>query len=115
MDDVEASPVLLEVLQDEPAMAVLGCGLAAEQDRRHSEERGVKPLFDAACAHQGEELTLVVVPTAFLLPVGVQHGLFGRQQRLVDVLGVEQLAQEVGQVLALGEGSELRGVVEPHV
>jgi hypothetical protein len=33
----------------------------------------------------------------------------------VDVLGAAQLAEEVLEVVALGEAGELRRVVQPHV
>src|SRR5437879_1959016 len=47
--------------------------------------------------------------------VVAEQFLGGGKQRLVYVLGGADLAQEVGQIVALGETGELRDVVQTYV
>src|SRR5262249_13214725 len=96
-------------------MAMLGRGLAAQQHGRPVEEAAVERRLDHALGHEGEEALFVRLPAASALFVVVEE-LPGRgEQRLMPVVGAAELAQEERQVFALGEGGELRGVVEAHV
>lgn len=96
-------------------MTVLGGGLAAEQHGGDVEEAAVEPFFDFALAHEGQEAPLVLLPIALALPVLIKKVLRGGEQWLVQVVGGAQLAQEVGEVVALGEAGELRDVVEADI
>ena len=50
-----------------------------------------------------------------VLAVRVEELLGGCEREFVDVLEVDELAQEVGEVVALGEAGELVGVVQTYV
>lgn len=115
MCDPQVAPALLEILQHQAAVTPFGRRLATEQDRGDVEQVAIKPLLDTPLAHQIEETALVLLPAALLLAVCVEQRLCRRQQRLVEVLRAAELAQEVGEVLALGKARELRDVVEPDV
>src|SRR5437868_5713017 len=115
MDRLQVAPRILEVGADEPPVAVIRRGFAAEKDRRHREESGADLLFDLPLGHELQEAPLVVLPAPLPFLVGVEHVLGRRQQGLVQILGAADLAQEEGEVVTLGKPGQLRGVVEPHV
>src|SRR5919199_1049030 len=115
VDRLQVAPCVLEVGADEPPVAVIRRGLAAEKDCRHSEERGADLLFDPPLGHELQEAPLVVLPAPLPFLVGAEHVLGRRQQGLVEILGTADLVQEEGKVVTLGKPGQLRGVVEPHV
>src|SRR5919199_4890862 len=115
VDRLQVAPCVLEIGADEPPVAVVRRGLAAEKDRRHREESGADPLFDLPLSHELQEAPLVVLPAPLPFLVGVEHVLGRRQQGLVQILGAADLVQEEGKVLTLGKAGQLRRVVEPHV
>src|SRR5919202_2667160 len=115
MDRLQVAPRVLEVGADEPPVAVVRRGLAAEKDRRHREKSGADPLFNPPLGHELQEAPLVVLPAPLPFLVGVEHDLGRRQQGLVQILGAADLVQEEGKVVTLGKPGQLRRVVEPHV
>src|SRR5581483_2805925 len=100
---------------DEAAVALVRLVLAAQERGGHREERARDALLHLALRHESEEAALVVRPRGALLLVGIEELLRGRQERLVDVLGAADLAQEVAQVVLLREPGQLRDVVQPDV
>src|SRR5919199_2235930 len=115
VDRLQVAPRVLEVGADEPPVAVIRRGFAAEKDGRHREESGADPLFDPPLGHELQEAPLVVLPAPLSFLVGVEHVLGRGKQGLVQILGAADLVQEEGKVVALGKPGQLRGVVEPHV
>ena len=115
MDDAQVAPFGLEIFEDETAVAMIGTGFTTEQHDWHGKEARADTLFDLALGHQRQKASLVVLPASLALPVGVEHDLCGREQWLVDVLGAAELAEEVCQIIALGEAGELRRIVQANI
>lgn len=92
MGDSEIAPLRLKVLQHEAPVAMLGRGLATQQHRRNIEQSRADAVFDMALLHQRKESLRILLPTAFLLFVLVEHLLSRREQRLVDILRAAELA-----------------------
>lgn len=80
---------------------MFGRGLTAEQNGRYIEEIAAHARLYTTFAHKFNETAFIVCPTAPPLFVLVQHLLGWGQQRLVDVFRVTQLAQKVGEIIAL--------------
>ena len=107
MDDTQAAPFGLEVFEDETAVAVVGSGFATEQHGRHGKKVGADALLDLALGHERQEAPLVVFPASPALLIGIEQLLRGGEQRLVEVFGAAELAEEVREVVALGETGKL--------
>ncbi len=69
MIDGQVAPVVAQILGDQSAVTVFGCGLTAKQHRGNGKQAAVDTLFDASLAHQREKAALICFPTAFLLSV----------------------------------------------
>ena len=102
------------MLGDEAAMAALRCRLAAEQTSA-VEELAIQLFLDLAASKQLEKPGFVFRPIDLAFLVSGQDLPAGREPREVDGLDAADDLQEVGEVAALGEAGELRGVVQPHV
>lgn len=108
MHDVDVSPFGMQVFGDEAPVAMLRRRLTAEQDGRYPEEVATDGLLDLALNHQGSEPLLVVCPAALTLLEVVQKLLRGREQWLVQILRLADLAEKVCQVVLFREPCELR-------
>ncbi len=108
-------PFSNEILRRQSAVTVLGGRLAAKQDGRHMEQSPIDRRFHLSLAKLIEEPRFVLVPCHVPLLVGVEDLLRGRQDRQVKVLGRTDLLQEVPKIVPLGEGGQLRRVVQSHV
>ena len=109
--------VVLEVLGDQPPVAVVGGVLAARgSDGPPGEIPRAELFLDLPLTHQAKEACLVLIPR-HLLPLLelVEDVLGGSEQRRVLIIGSGDLAQEVREIVPLGEAGELRAVVEPDV
>ena len=114
MLDLHVAPFLLQVLGHQPAMAMLGRGLAAQQAApRH--QILIDRFLDATHGHEGQERLFINRPVAVVLLVGIENVLRGRQFRQVDVIEIADLAKKELQIVLLGEAGKLRNVVQPHV
>ena len=109
------SPLLSQIFQDQPPVAVLRGRLAAKQCSGKRKQRTVQLFFYPPLFHQSHEPPFVLLPRTFPLFVAVENFLGGGQQRLVPVLCAADLANEESQIVALGEPGELRNVVEADV
>ena len=93
MDGLDATPLAVQVLQDQASVAMLRPSLAAQQYRRYLEEIPVQSLLHPALPQEFEKRPLVVRPSP-VVPLGVEE-LAGRdEQGFVEVLGAAQLLQE---------------------
>ena len=72
-------------------------------------------LGDAAVVHEGDELALVGLPVSVAAAVGVEHFLGRSEVGEVDVVHLADLAEEVFEVVLLGEAGQLGNVVQPHI
>jgi len=115
MHDPRVGPLPGKILRYQPAMTMLRRGLAAEQDRRHLEQPPIDCLLHLPLGEQGHKARRVFFPGDRLLFVGVEDLLAGREFRLMTILGLTDLPEEVLQIVALGESRKLRGVTQPHV
>ena len=114
MFDLDVSPPLTEVFCHQSSVAVVGPVLAAEQAGT-VEERWIKRILDSPTSHQRHEAFFILLPAPPLLLVSVQDLLCWRQARHVHVVHITDLAQKVGEVMPLGESSQLRHIVEAHI
>src|SRR5450759_3302495 len=115
MPDLQIAPLLAQILEHQPPMAVLGRRLAAQKRRGRSEHRSVQVLFNFPFRHELEEAIFVIGPRAFALLECLQHFLSGRKQGLVPVFRVANCTHEEGEVIPLGEARQLRYVVQTDV
>lgn len=115
MGNGQVAPVVAQVFSDQPAVAMLGRRLAAQQHRRDGKQTAVDALLDASLAHQGKKATFIRLPAPFLLLVLVKQILRRRKQRFMLVVRVTDHAQKVSKVVALGEASQLRRIVQANI
>ncbi len=115
MHNSHVGPLALQILDDQAAMAVLGGRFTAQQYAGGRKLLRVEFLFDLTFFHQLQELGFVYAPVPFVFFKGIQDILRGGQQRFMHIIGVAQFAQEEGQVIAFGEGGQLRHIVQPHI
>lgn len=113
--DGDVGPMLLEVLEDEAAMAVFGGGFTAEEDSALVEAHRVQSGLDFAGAHEAEEGFLEDGEVAFLLFEGYEDLFSGGEEGLMLVGGATELAEEEGEIGLLGEAGELGCVAEANV
>src|ERR1035441_1237970 len=71
--------------------------------------------LDVSGAHEGKKAFFVGIPAALALFISVEHFLRWREQGLMFISCAADLTQEVSQVRLLGEGGELRGVIQSYV
>lgn len=108
------APFAVEIIANQAAMAVMGRRLRTKQAGIFEQVR-LQRCFDAPVAHQFEKEPFILPPIAFLFFIGGQDVVGRRQKRLVPVLDVRNLFQEIRQVPALGEARQLGRVVQPDV
>lgn len=94
---------------------MFGGWLAAQQNCLPGETCRRNRGLDLPGPHQGEEFAGVGIPAALLLFICVQHSLLRSKTRLMLIIAVANLAEEVGKVGLFGEPGELGGVIEPHI
>ena len=80
---LNVTPVFFEILRYQTSMAVMGLVLAAKQACESSSISGLILSFDSTIRHQVDKATLVVLPSAALLLVCVQHFLCRSKTRNV--------------------------------
>ena len=114
MGDLDAAPMLVQVLRDETPVAVVGLVFAAQEATVRDDLPGDR-LLDPPLPHQGEEAILVGLPVALPLFEVVEDYLRRGKRGKVDVLHAAKLIEKVGEVVLLGETGELRPIVEPYV
>ena len=107
MRNREAAPSALEVLYDQPPVAMLGGVFDAEEDGGNVEQPRVQFDLDPALSQQLEEAPLVLLPARFPLSVGVQEVPRRCEKRLGDVFRTAQLSEEKWKIAAFGEARKL--------
>lgn len=115
MGNGQIAPPVAQIFSDQPAVAMFGRRLAAQQHSWDGKQTTVDALLDAPLAHQGEKATLIRLPAPFLLLVFVQQILRRGKQRFMLVVRVTDHAQKVSKVVALGEASQLRRIVQANI
>jgi hypothetical protein len=114
VDGPDATPLSVQVLQNQTPVASLRSGLAAQQHRGNVEEVSVQRFLDATIAQEIQKRPLVVSPSA-AVSVGAQDLRRRGEPRFVDVLRATELLQEEREVGATGEAGQSGGVVQAHV
>ena len=115
MNDRDLAPVVAQVFGDQSAVAVFGRHLTAQQHGWDVKQAAVDALLDAPLAHQGKKLALIRLPAPFPLLQVIEQVLGWGEQQFVLVLRTTDHAQEVREIVALGEARQLRGVVQADV
>lgn len=115
MGNGQVAPLVAQIFSDQPAVAMFGCRLAAQQHSRDGKQTAVDALLDASLAHQGKKATLIRFPAPFLLLVLVKQILSRGEQRFMLVVRVTDHAQKVGEVVTLGETSQLGRIVQANI
>ena len=111
----QIAPLVAQILSDQSAVATFGRRLTAQQHSRDGEQTTVDALFDASLAHQGKKATLIRLPAPFLLLILVKQILSRGEQWFMLVVCVTDHAQKIGKVVALGETSQLRRIVQANI
>ena len=106
MLDFDVSPPIPEVFCNQAPVTVMGPVLAAEQAGA-VEERRIKRILDSPTSQQCHEAFFIFLPAPTFLLVSVQDFLCWREARHVHVVDITDLAQKVGEVMPLGESSQL--------
>ena len=114
MRRLHPAPLALEVLDDQPPMAVVWLVLAAEEAALVDHVPGDR-LVDSALLHQAQELGLVDRPGAAVLLVRVEDVGGGCELRDMHVVDLADFPKEEDQVVALAESRKLARVVEAHI
>lgn len=115
MNDPDAAPGLVQVLQDQTSVTMLGLGLAAQQHGWDPEEVSIQRLLHTALPYKPRKVPRVSRPSYASVPVSIEH-LPGRcKPGFVEVLGAAEFLQEKWEIGAPGKPGELGGVVQPHV
>src|SRR5687768_10884864 len=109
--DLDVAPGRRQVLGDEPAMAAMRLGLAAQQ--AGAIERDALERLNRAVTDQLVERERITFPVELALAVGVEQAGGRRERGLVPVRDPAQLAGEPREIVAFRESRELRRVVEP--
>jgi hypothetical protein len=112
---LDAAPLPIQVLEDEPPVATLRSSLAAQQRRRSPEEVPVQHLLDPALPHELQEAPFVPRPSLSPLPVSVEYLPSRSELRFVEVLRAAELLEEERKIGTSGESRQLRRVVQPYV
>jgi len=112
--DVEIPPVLLEILRDQPPMAVVWLVLAA-QEASAFDHPGIDPLFDFPFLHQVQKCGLVDAPIPFMFLVGIENICRWCEQGHVDVINANDFLEEILDVIPLRKPSELRNIIKAHI
>lgn len=115
MNNGEVAPVVAQIFGDESAVTVFRRRLTAQQHGGNGEQTTVDAFFDAPFTHQVEKASLIRLPTPSLLFVFVEQFLCRGEQRLMLIVCATDHAQKVREVVALGESSQLRGVIQADV
>lgn len=104
MEGGYVAPVVAEILNDQSAVAAVGGVFATQQDSPNVKDVWGELVFDSPVSHQVDEARLVFVPAQVLVLVPLEQ-LFsgGEQVRLVDVLGVAEVAEEELEVVSFCE------------
>lgn len=114
VDDLDVAPLPVQVLSDEPPMALVWAILAAQQ-AASCQLLPHQGRLDSAFCHQRKELTFVSFPSTFRFLVPDEHGLRGSEDRKVDVGNPADRLRKEPEIVLLREACELRDVVEPDV
>jgi hypothetical protein len=112
----DAAPLPIQVLENKPPVAALGCGLATQQRRRSLLKTfPIQGLFDPTLPHKLQKTPLVRGPSLSSLPVSVEYIPGWGEQRFVEVLRATELSEKEREVVAFGEPRQLGRVVQPHI
>ena len=107
-------PFVIEILAYEPSMTVMRSGFRAKEAST-IEHFWLEPTLDLALRHQLQEVLFIYPPIALFLLVSLQQGVGWRQQRLMHILNVSDLLEDIGEIIGLCEACKLRCVVQSHV
>jgi hypothetical protein len=103
VDDLDFSPVVAKVLGHKPSMTMSSCWLSAKEDSATLEEIPRNAILDPALRHEVQEAMFILGPRDTVLSVVVEQLLRRRELQLMHVLGVADLLQKVGKIIALRE------------
>lgn len=114
MDNFNPTPMVFQVLCDQPSMAAVRFILAAEQASVF-DDLFRNGFFNLPLMHQRNESVLIGRPIATSFPVVVQQLLRRRQFWDVNVIHLAEFAEKIREVVLLRETGKLRPIIEPHV
>ncbi len=113
MLNLEIVPLVTEILNDEPAVAVMWLVFAAKQAA--TIKLVAVNLLDPPSGHEVQKLSFVLRPRSLVLLVGVEDVLGRRKLKHVLIPHAADSLGEVREVITLGESIELRFVVQPNI
>ena len=107
-------PRLGKIFHDEAAVTMVRPFLAAKQAAA-VEEIPREVFLDSPLSHESQECILVGVPGSLVLFESIEDILRRGENRFVHVIDSSDRVQEVFDVIAFGEASELRTVVQTNI
>ena len=112
--DADSIPLFTEVFGDETTVTVVWLVLATLETGVIEEFRW-ELFFDFAGGHQGAEGNFIGFPRPLPFLESVENVLGRRELGQMQVVDFAYFAQEVPEVVLLGEAGELRPVVEASI
>jgi hypothetical protein len=110
-----STPFCREVFRYDSSVAVFGLGLTTQQHGRHVKAPLVYEFFHFARFQQGGKTLLIFIPRNLFVPIASDDFLGGSKEWFVEILNPADLLEEVGQIVALGKGSQLGRVIQSHI